>query len=69
MVPSRSACSSSWASARVVSWRKATGKNLLEAFRIPAISALTVMLLLHGLFGSSLGYPAFYDGVSPSTTP
>jgi cytochrome c-type biogenesis protein CcmF len=44
----------------VVSWRKATGKNLLEAFRIPAISGV-VMLLLHGLFGSSLGYPAFYE--------
>jgi len=44
----------------VVAWRKASGKNLLDAFRIPVISLLVVGSA-HAAFGSMLGYPPFYE--------
>jgi len=43
----------------LVSWRKSTGKNLLDAFRIPVgLGVLT--LILHAALGPSIGMPPFY---------
>jgi cytochrome c-type biogenesis protein CcmF len=42
----------------LISWRKATGKNLMKAFAKPVAAALTV-LGLHVALGSSFGFPAY----------
>ncbi len=44
----------------LISWRRATGKNLMLAFRIPTVAAL-VMLALHILVGPSLGFPPYVE--------
>ncbi len=44
----------------VVAWRKASGKNLIDAFRIPVI-AMVVTGIAHGAFGGMVGYPPFYE--------
>jgi cytochrome c-type biogenesis protein CcmF len=49
-------------------WRKTSGTSIKKAFRVPLI-AMAVMIVLHAVFGSSLGYPpmvprdAFYPGL------
>jgi cytochrome c-type biogenesis protein CcmF len=44
----------------VIAWRKATGKNLVQAFTLPAGAALVVMVL-HGALGTSMGFPAHVE--------
>ncbi|MEM6954443.1 MAG: cytochrome c-type biogenesis CcmF C-terminal domain-containing protein [Myxococcota bacterium] len=46
----------------LVSWRKATGKNLGRAMAWPAAFAAFVMVV-HFVFGKSYGYPALSDSV------
>jgi cytochrome c-type biogenesis protein CcmF len=48
-------------------WRKTSGASIKKAFRLPVIAMVT-MIVLHAVFGRSLGYPplvardAFYPG-------
>ena len=42
----------------LIAWRKATGKNLLRAFAVPAAVAV-VAGTLHGIFGGYFGFPAY----------
>ncbi|MET0344350.1 MAG: cytochrome c-type biogenesis CcmF C-terminal domain-containing protein [Polyangiales bacterium] len=42
----------------LISWRRATGKNLMRAFLKPTVAAV-VMLLLHLVLGASFGYPPY----------
>jgi cytochrome c-type biogenesis protein CcmF len=53
----------------LISWRRATGKNLLRAFLKPTLAAF-VMLILHITVGPSLGYPAHVhsDAIYDTTT-
>jgi cytochrome c-type biogenesis protein CcmF len=44
----------------LVSWRKSTGKNLVDAFRIP-VGVGVVTLVVHAAAGSAIGYPPFYE--------
>ncbi len=44
----------------LVAWRKATGKNLAEAFRVP-VAVASVALAFHRFAGASLGFPHFVD--------
>ena len=44
----------------VIAWRKASGKNLREAFTRPAIFGVSVGVL-HVLFGARIGLPAFVE--------
>ncbi len=47
----------------LISWRRATGKNLMRAFRGPTLAALAVFGLQLA-FGKSLGYPAYVPSES-----
>ncbi len=40
----------------LMAWRKATGKNLIKAFKWPTVTGACVALL-HGLVGKSIGFP------------
>ena len=42
----------------LISWRRATGKNLMRAFFYPTLAA-SIALALQIAFGKSLGYPAY----------
>ncbi len=44
----------------LLSWRKATGANLIRAFRWPVVVGL-IAFSVHLLAGSSLGYPPFVE--------
>ncbi len=44
----------------LLSWRKATGANLLRAFRWPVLVAF-VVCGLHGLLGERVGFPPFVE--------
>jgi cytochrome c-type biogenesis protein CcmF len=44
----------------LISWRKATGKNLARAFTIPTITAV-VFALLHVALGSLAGFPPYVE--------
>jgi len=50
-----------------VSWRKATGKNLGRAMLWPALAAGVVMTL-HLVFGTAIGFPAIVEGDEIYTT-
>jgi cytochrome c-type biogenesis protein CcmF len=43
-----------------ISWRKATGKNLLQAFRLPALAGV-VCAIGHVVGGSAAGFPAYVE--------
>jgi cytochrome c-type biogenesis protein CcmF len=45
----------------LISWRRATGKNLMRAFVKP-VAAATIMLLLQIAFGARIGFPAYVRG-------
>ncbi|HJL19097.1 MAG TPA: cytochrome c-type biogenesis CcmF C-terminal domain-containing protein [Sandaracinaceae bacterium LLY-WYZ-13_1] len=51
----------------LIAWRKATGRNLLRAFRWPALAAV-VMGGLHLTLGSEVGFPAFVEPNRPYET-
>ena len=40
----------------LIAWRKASGKNLLQAFIVPSIAA-AIALLLHVIVGPTIGFP------------
>ncbi len=42
----------------LISWRRATGKNLMRAFRNPVLAAAGISVL-HVTFGASLGFPPY----------
>jgi cytochrome c-type biogenesis protein CcmF len=44
----------------LISWRRATGKNLMRAFLKPTLAALFV-LVLHIAFGKAIGFPAYVE--------
>jgi len=46
----------------LISWRKATGKNLVQAFTIPTVVAV-VVLLVHIFLGSWLGFAPYVESV------
>jgi cytochrome c-type biogenesis protein CcmF len=44
----------------LISWRRATGKNLMRSFLKPTAAAV-LLLLLQVFFGKTLGYPAYVE--------
>ncbi len=47
----------------LISWRRATGKNLVQAFTKPVAAALLVMIL-HVVLGESIGFAAYVESES-----